>query len=91
MCAISGKIYFTKREVTKTDISKMVHTLDHRGPNDSGIFISEDRKVGFGNNRLAIIDLSQNGHQPMTFQNRYTITFNGEIYNFQEEREKLSK
>lgn len=91
MCAISGKIYFNKKEVSKHEISVMVKELNHRGPDDSGVFISNDKKVGFGNNRLAIIDLSENGHQPMTYLNRYTITFNGEIYNYQEEKDKLIK
>ncbi len=89
MCAISGKAYFTDRQVRASEIRKMVGALIHRGPDDSGIFISKDKRVGLGNNRLAIIDLSQNGHQPMTYQNRYTITFNGEIYNFQKEKQIL--
>ncbi len=69
----------------------MTTSIAHRGPDDEGIFISKDKKVGLGSRRLAIIDLSQRGHQPMTYLNRYTITFNGEIYNFQFEKEKLKK
>ena len=91
MCAISGKAYFAKNEVHTNEIRSMLNKLRHRGPDDSGIYISKDRKVGLGNNRLAIIDLSKNGHQPMQYLDRYVITFNGEVYNFQEEREKLKK
>ena len=67
----------------------MAGEIIHRGPDDEGIFISKNRRVGLVSRRLAIIDLSQNGHQPMTYLNRYTITFNGEIYNFQDEKQKL--
>jgi len=91
MCAISGKVYFVRKEVRPIEISRMVKKLNHRGPDDSGVFISKNRRVGLGNNRLAIIDLSEKGHQPMAYQNRYVITFNGEIYNFQEEKKKLIK
>ncbi len=69
----------------------MTKSIAHRGPDDEGVFISKDKRVGLGSRRLAIIDLSERGHQPMSYLNRYTITFNGEIYNFQSEREKLIK
>ncbi len=68
----------------------MTGTLSHRGPDDSGVWVSPEAGVGFGQRRLAIIDLSPMGHQPMTAANgRYTITFNGEIYNFRELRAEL--
>jgi asparagine synthase (glutamine-hydrolysing) len=92
MCGIAGKAYFNKnKEIHHREIKMMTDSIAHRGPDDEGVFISRDKQVGLGSRRLAIIDLSQNGHQPMTYLNRYTITFNGEIYNFQEEREKLVK
>jgi asparagine synthase (glutamine-hydrolysing) len=92
MCGIAGKAYFNKnREVHREELKMMSNAIAHRGPDDEGIFISKDRRVGLASRRLAIIDLSSKGHQPMTYQNRYTITFNGEIYNFQEEKEKLIK
>lgn len=69
----------------------MAQKIAHRGPDDEGIYISSDRKVGLVNRRLAIIDLSPKGHQPMSYKNRYWITFNGEVYNFQEKREFLKK
>lgn len=91
MCGIAGKVYFDKRFVTSGQLKTISNKIVHRGPDDEGIYISRDRNVGFVNRRLAIIDLSSKGHQPMTFKNRYVITYNGEIYNFQEEREKLEK
>ena len=64
--------------------------MAHRGPDDIGEWWSADGQVGFGHRRLAIIDLSPGGHQPMHDGADLTITFNGEIYNFQELREELS-
>ncbi|NMD00069.1 MAG: asparagine synthase (glutamine-hydrolyzing), partial [Bacteroidales bacterium] len=92
MCGIAGKIYFSKNKVVRPqEIRKMTAAIAHRGPDDEGIYISNDGRVGLGNRRLAIIDLSKNGHMPMTYLNRYTITYNGEVYNFQEQRRKLEK
>jgi asparagine synthase (glutamine-hydrolysing) len=93
MCGIAGKAYFknTKKEVKPGELKLMHDAIAHRGPDDQGIFISKDKSVGLASRRLAVIDLSQKGHQPMTYLGRYTITFNGEIYNFQEERQKLIK
>lgn len=65
-------------------------TLRHRGPDDAGSWWSEDGRVGLGHRRLAILDLSQAGHQPMHLEGRgLSIIFNGEIYNFQELRGSL--
>jgi asparagine synthase (glutamine-hydrolysing) len=92
MCGIAGIAYFNKgREVHLEELKLMASEIFHRGPDDEGFFISKDREVGFASRRLSIIDLSQKGHQPMTYLDRYTITFNGEIYNFKEERRKLIK
>lgn len=89
MCGISGKIYFNKQEITKYQLQQMTSKIKHRGPDSTGYYISKKRNVGFGFNRLAIIDLSKNGNQPMSYLDRYIIVFNGEVYNFQEERSKL--
>jgi asparagine synthase (glutamine-hydrolysing) len=63
--------------------------LAHRGPNDEGIFSEEG--ITLGHRRLSIIDLSSAGHQPMSFENgRYTIVYNGELYNFKEIKAELS-
>jgi len=76
------------------DIDKLVkgvNSLSHRGPDDFGIWKSNDKKVGLAHKRLSIVDLGNGGHQPMTdAQDRVTIVFNGEIYNYQELFETLS-
>jgi len=89
MCGITGKIYFNDKSVSEQDILIMNEKILHRGPDDGGVYISPDQKVGLGHRRLSIIDLSPLGHQPMSYLNRYWIVFNGEIYNFQEKREML--
>ncbi len=91
MCGISGKIYFNKQEVTRYQLNQMTSKISHRGPDATGYYISKQKNLGFGHNRLAIIDLSKKGNQPMTYQNRYVITFNGEIYNYKEQKERLEK
>ena len=92
MCGIAGIAYFSKNhEVHSEELKLMSDAISHRGPDDEGIYVSKNRRVGFASRRLAIIDLSERGHQPMDYCDRYTITFNGEIYNFKEEKEKLIK
>ncbi len=96
MCGITGKIYFknNKKTVFEHDILEMNKKISHRGPDDGGVYISKNKKLGLGHRRLSIIDLSTNGHQPMHYShngNHYTIVFNGEIYNFQEKKELLKK
>jgi asparagine synthase (glutamine-hydrolysing) len=71
-------------------VTRMRDTLTHRGPDDEGAWRSPDGRVGFGHRRLAIIDLSAAGRQPMTDRTgRLQIVFNGEIYNYQELRGDL--
>ena len=68
----------------------MCHTLEHGGPDDQGIYCDESASLVFGHRRLSIIDLSQNGHQPMAdVQKKVWITFNGEIYNYLTLKEQL--
>lgn len=90
MCGISGFIDF-KCEATIADIEKMISATAYRGPDDSGSFFQEEENahIGFGHNRLAIIDLTSAGHQPMYFQD-LTIIFNGEIYNYEEVKNELT-
>ena len=93
MCGITG-IYIVNNpsEVQKDTLIKMRDTLIHRGPDDSGLYISPDKKLGFGFRRLAIIDLSRAGNQPMANEDKTLwLMFNGEIYNFQELKEELIK
>lgn len=90
MCGIAGKISFST-PVTAQAVETMCEAIKHRGPDDHGTYISPDSKVGLGHRRLAIIDLSPLGHQPMRYLNRYELVFNGEVYNFQEKRAQLEK
>lgn len=93
MCGIAG--YFEPqanrtREVAHTIATRMAETLEHRGPDDSGVWIDERAGIAFGHRRLSILDLSAQGHQPMvSHSGRYVLVFNGEIYNFRELREEL--
>lgn len=91
MCGIAGKLVFEQRQVSESDIRKMTDAIVHRGPDDAGVYISKDRRLGLGHRRLAIIDRSPLGHQPMAYRDRYQIVFNGEIYNFSEKRELLQR
>lgn len=90
MCGIVGKIYFAKdKEVSASQVEQMSESIKHRGPDDDGVYISSDRRLGLGHRRLSIIDLSPLGHQPMNYLKRYWIVFNGEIYNYLDEKSKL--
>ncbi|MDP1725754.1 MAG: asparagine synthase (glutamine-hydrolyzing) [Bacteroidota bacterium] len=91
MCGIAGILSLNPNEVTQIRLKKMTDCIAHRGPDGEGQWISEDSKVGFGHRRLSIIDLSEHARQPMHYMNRYTITYNGEIYNYIELRDRLLK
>ena len=92
MCGICG--YISKNRISEDELRIMNDTMIHRGPDDSGVAIYEDKdgySVGLAQRRLSILDLSPLGHQPMHSVNgRITIVFNGEIYNFLELKEELS-
>jgi len=73
-------------------LQQMTSSLIHRGPDDSGAWLHPTAGVGLGHRRLAIVDLSQSGHQPMrSASGRFVIVFNGEIYNFQGLRAELEQ
>lgn len=91
MCGIAGKVFFSSQIVAESALKQMGAAIRHRGPDDAGTYVSPDRKVGLAFQRLAIIDLSAKGHQPMRYNNRYSIVFNGEIYNYQALRHMLKK
>lgn len=91
MCGIAGKISFSENKISTQEIETMNDAIKHRGPDDGGVYLSPDGRVGLGHRRLSIIDLSPLGHQPMRYLDRYEIVFNGEIYNFREERALLEK
>jgi asparagine synthase (glutamine-hydrolysing) len=89
MCGIVGIISKTKieKESTKDIIEKMNNTLIHRGPDGEGYYYGDN--FVFAHRRLAIVDLSDAGKQPMEYINRYIITYNGEIYNYIELKKEL--
>ncbi len=88
MCGIAGILHLDGQPVAPVLVGQMTDAIAHRGPDGEGVY--SDGCVGLGHRRLAIIDLSPAGHQPMiTPDRRYALTYNGEIYNFQELRAEL--
>ncbi len=89
MCGISGFVDFNKK-TEKDTLEKMNRTLNHRGPDGEGygIYNNNSAVIGLGHRRLSIIDLSEGGSQPQTFGSLH-ITFNGEIYNYEEIKKEL--
>lgn len=88
MCGVTGLIYTNNAPVSPVILQKMTDSLAHRGPDGEGHWI--EGNVGIGHRRLAVIDLSPAGHQPMISEdNRYVLSYNGEIYNFRELRGEL--
>ena len=86
MCGICGYIGDHRPEL----LEPMCMAMVHRGPDDMGTWVDPKARVGLGHRRLSIIDLSPAGHQPMTNEDQTVwISYNGEIYNFQELRERL--
>ena len=91
MCGIAG-IYIVNNPLTVKEetLVSMRDSLISRGPDDKGLYISKDKKLGLGFRRLSIIDLSKKGNQPMSNEDKSIyLVFNGEIYNFQELKEDL--
>lgn len=88
MCGIAGIFNLNGEPVSQVILRKMTDAIAHRGPDGEGFYI--DSFIGLGHRRLAIIDLSPAGHQPMSTEDgNYIITYNGEVYNFQELRIEL--
>lgn len=88
MCGIAG---FCNLKCDKIrNIEKMKEKMYHRGPDADGSYFSEDGQVALGHRRLSIVDLSENGAQPMTSHSgRYVIAYNGEIYNYKKIARRL--
>lgn len=88
MCGIAGLIKKDSNSVSIEEVKKMTDTLIHRGPDAEGQFVLDN--LGLGHRRLSIIDLSDQGKQPMeSHDGRYVISFNGEVYNYIELKEEL--
>jgi asparagine synthase (glutamine-hydrolysing) len=92
MCGIAGIHAYlaVAPAVDRAELARINDRMAARGPDGSGLWFSPDGRTGFGHQRLAIIDLSEAGAQPMhSACGRYSITFNGEIYNYRELRDEL--
>src|SRR5262249_27861051 len=88
MCGIAGIYRYRGKGEDFAVVQAMLTRLERRGPDDEGIIVADPAVLG--NRRLAILDLSPSGHQPMESPDgRYLITFNGEIYNYEEVRCEL--
>ena len=90
MCGITG-FYCNQNSSSQIEaLDNSIIALKKRGPNAQGKFISPDSKIGFGHARLSIIDTSEGANQPMiSFDNKYALVFNGEIFNYKALREAL--
>jgi asparagine synthase (glutamine-hydrolysing) len=91
MCGIAGIVFTQGRKENTTPLRSMTSSLAHRGPDGEGHWSNSNGMVHLGHRRLAVLDLTEEGKQPMHYQNRYSITYNGEIYNYLEIKELLSK
>ncbi len=93
MCGIAGFLDRSgewSRDGLERAVTWMASTLRHRGPDDQGVWVDAEAGVALGHQRLSILDLSPEGHQPMeSASGRYVVVFNGEIYNFREIRREL--
>jgi asparagine synthase (glutamine-hydrolysing) len=91
MCGIAG--FLTSRNLTAKDeviLRAMTDAIANRGPDDSGVWVDRSKRVALGHRRLAIVDLSPAGHQPMaSASERYVLVYNGEIYNHIDLRNEL--
>lgn len=88
MCGIAGIILKDFAGINKSDLQSMTDKIIHRGPDGEGHYINSN--IGLGHRRLAILDLSEAGHQPM-IDEEFVLTYNGEIYNYLEIKEELKK
>jgi asparagine synthase (glutamine-hydrolysing) len=88
MCGIAGYLSIGTAEAIA---KRMANTLTHRGPDDSGVWCDQNSGIALAHRRLSIVDLSPEGHQPMTSADtRYVMVFNGEVYNHAELRTELN-
>ena len=89
MCGINGVFHTDKKKAqSSSQVGSMNIALQHRGPDDSGVY--SDKNISLGHQRLAIIDLSSDGHQPfLSVDQNFVIVYNGELYNYQEIKAKI--
>ena len=91
MCGIAGIISADKSNISLSRLKKMATAIAHRGPDGEGFWINKKENIGLAHRRLSIIDLSDEAAQPMHYTRRYSIVYNGEIYNYIELRKELKK
>ena len=94
MCGLAGCFGKTRHTLKlERDLLDMGKVIEHRGPDDTGIWYKQEvHSIGLVRRRLSIIDLSKAGHQPMTSSSgRYVVSYNGEIYNHLELRQLIDK
>ena len=93
MCGFAGFLECSvqrSRSESETLVQRMSAAMTHRGPDDAGIWLGENGRVAFGHRRLAILDTSTAGRQPMTSRcGRFVLAYNGEVYNFRQLRKEL--
>lgn len=90
MCRLAGILNTTMPiESIEHTVKQMCDVQEHGGPDDSGLYRSEKDNLVLGHRRLSLLDLSKAGHQPMQYEDRYWITYNGELYNFSALKETL--
>ena len=90
MCGLTGCWTQKADAALRASVEAMSQTLNHRGPDARAVWLDESGEIGLGHTRLKVIDLSENGAQPMhSACNRYVLVFNGEIYNHQTIRKEL--
>jgi len=90
MCGIAGIWNIDSEEISDKALDAFVDSMAHRGPDGRGVYRDKRAGISLGHSRLAILDLSNTGHQPMYYADgRYVITFNGEIYNYLELKDQL--
>lgn len=91
MCGIAGVFGYEGSDLNET-VEAMVASIRYRGPDDAGVWCEPSRGLALGHARLAILDLSPEGHQPMvSASGRYVISYNGEVYNFLDLRRELEE
>jgi asparagine synthase (glutamine-hydrolysing) len=91
MCGIVGILSHHSNAVSLEKLKGMTDAISHRGPDGEGFWMNDEKTVGLGHRRLAIIDLSPEAAQPFSFLGRYQLVYNGEIYNYPELKSELSK
>ena len=89
MCGIAGILSTSLEPIAELHLKKMTNAIAHRGPDGEGVWRNLKNSIALGHRRLAIIDLSDAAAQPMHYLSRYTIVYNGEIYNYVELKELL--